>query len=156
MDKVLADANAYVYTGKVQPKLGERDATGRPLEQYLPGDALVEAVNLAIYLERPLLLKGEPGSGKTRLAQAVAYELGLPYEAWYIKSTSKARDGLYTYDTIGRLRDAHLASTGQLGEAGLARINDPTSYVQWGPLGRALQNEQATVVLIEEIDQAVT
>src|SRR2546426_1555801 len=92
MDQVLANGNHYVYTGKVQPKRGERDATGRPLAQYLPSDALVEAVNLAIYLERPLLLKGEPGCGKTRLAQAVAYELDLPYEAWYIKSTSKARD----------------------------------------------------------------
>jgi MoxR-like ATPase len=150
MDKVLADANAYVYTGKVQPKPGERDATGRPLEQYLPGDALVEAVNLAIYLERPLLLKGEPGSGKTRLAQAVAYELGLPYEAWYIKSTGKARDGLYTYDAVGRLRNAQLAAV----RRDFQHADDPARYVQLGPLGRALNNVQRTVILIDEIDKA--
>ncbi len=150
MDKVLADANAYVYTGKVQPKPGERDAIGRPLEQYLPGDALVEAVNLAIYLERPLLLKGEPGSGKTRLAQAVAYKLGLPYEAWYIKSTSKARDGLYAYDTVGRLRNAQLAAV----RRDFQHADDPAKYVQLGPLGRALNNVQRTVILIDEIDKA--
>ncbi|MCA1994011.1 MAG: AAA family ATPase, partial [Coleofasciculus sp. S288] len=80
----------------MQPKLGERDGkTGQLLYSYLPSEELVEAVNLAIYLERPLLLKGEPGCGKTRLARAVAYELGLPYEAWNIKSTSRAKDGLY-------------------------------------------------------------
>src|SRR5437016_5912062 len=128
MDHVLT-RDQLKYTGKVHPNLGEKDTYGQPLYGYLPDAALIEAVNLAIYLKRPLLIKGEPGCGKTRLAHAVAYELGLPYEAWYIKSTSKARDGLYTYDTIGRLRDAHLASTGQLGKAGLARINDPTSYV---------------------------
>src|SRR6266567_4467037 len=109
MDKVLSN-NRLVYTGKVQPGQGERDADGRPLYRYLPGDPLIDDVNVAIYLERPLLLKGEPGSGKTRLAQAVAYELGLSYEAWYIKSTSKARDGLYAYDTVGRLRNAQLAA----------------------------------------------
>ncbi len=71
------------YMGKVQPKLGERDEkTGQLLYPYLPNEELVEVVNLAIYLERPILLKGEPGCGKTRLARAVAYELGLPYDAW--------------------------------------------------------------------------
>src|SRR5260221_14173376 len=82
------------YTGKVQPTDGEKDSNGQPLYPYLPDDALVEAVNLAIYLKRPLLIKGEPGCGKTRLARAVAYELGLPYESWHIKSTSRAHDGL--------------------------------------------------------------
>lgn len=153
MDHVLT-RDRLKYTGKVQPKSGEKDKYGQSLYGYLPDAALIEAVNLAIYLKRPLLIKGEPGCGKTRLAHAVAYELGLPYEAWYIKSTSKARDGLYIYDTIGRLRDAHLASTGHLRYEDLARINDPTSYVQWGPLGRAFQNDQPTVVLIDEIDKA--
>lgn len=149
MDK-LVNANQLEYTGKVQPKPGERDKHGRPLYPYLPDDTLVEAVNLAIYLERPLLLKGEPGCGKTRLAQAVTYELGLPYEAWYVKSTSKARDGLYTYDTIGRLREAQLATV----KKGIQHIDDPARYVHLGPLGCALSNEKRTVILIDEIDKA--
>lgn len=143
------------YTGKDQPTLGKRDASGQLLYPYLPYEDLVEAVNLAIYLERPLLLKGEPGCGKTRLARAVAYELGLPFEAWYIKSTSQAKDGLYTYDAVSRLRDAQLAATGRIiKDEDIPRISDPATYVQWGPLGRAFQNEQRTVVLIDEIDKA--
>lgn len=142
------------YTGSVQPEPGARDANGQPLYPYLPDEALVEAVNLAIYLKRPLLLKGEPGCGKTRLARAVSHELGLPYEAWHVKSTSRAQDGLYTYDTIGRLRDAQLMATGSLKRDATTRIADPASYVQWGPLGRAFLNKQRTVVLIDEIDKA--
>ncbi|HEY1348479.1 MAG TPA: MoxR family ATPase [Ktedonobacteraceae bacterium] len=150
MDDVLRHGQR-VYAGKVQPAKGERDADGYPLYGYLPSVPLVEAVNLAIYLKRPLLIRGEPGSGKTRLAHAVAYELGLPYEAWQIKSTSRARDGLYTYDTLGRLRDAQLAAAGQ---HPAAHVSDPGSYVRWGPLGRAFQNDRRTVVLIDEIDKA--
>lgn len=111
-------------------------------------------MNLAIYLERPLLLKGEPGSGKTRLARAVAYELDLPYEAWSIKSTSRARGGLYTYDAVGRLRDAQLAAAGRLSDEKIEDIDKPTTYVRWEALGRAFQNEQRSVVLIDEIDKA--
>src|SRR6266480_4901683 len=111
------------YTGKVQPKPGEEDASGHMLYPYLPDEALLEAVDLAIYLKRPLLIKGEPGSGKTRLAHAVAYELGLPYESWHVKSTSRARDGLYTYDTVGRLRDANLAAAGLLKGKDALRID---------------------------------
>jgi MoxR-like ATPase len=143
------------YTGKVQPKLGERDEkTGQLLYPYLPNEELVEVVNLAIYLERPLLLKGEPGCGKTRLARAVAYELGLPYEAWNIKSTSRAKDGLYTYDAVGRLRDAQLAAAGRLSDEKIQEIDEPYTYVRWGVLGQAFHNEQRTVVLIDEIDKA--
>ena len=143
------------YKGKAQPKLGERDEkTGQLLYPYLPSEELVEVVNLAIYLERPLLLKGEPGCGKTRLARAVAYELGLPYEAWNIKSTIRAKDGLYTYDAVGRLRDAQLAAAGRLSDEKIQEIDEPYTYVRWGALGRAFQNEQRTVVLIDEIDKA--
>lgn len=143
------------YTGKVQPQHGERDTNGQLLYPYLPNDDLVEAVNLAIYLERPLLLKGEPGCGKTRLARAVAYELGLPFEAWYIKSTSRAKDGLYTYDAVSRLRDAQLVAAGRvIKDEDIPRISDPATYVKWGPLGRGFQNDQRTVVLIDEIDKA--
>ena len=142
------------YTGTVQPKPGETDKSGRSLYPYLPNDELVEAVNLTIQLERPLLLKGEPGCGKTRLAYAVAYELGLPFETWYIKSTSRARDGLYTYDTVGRLRDAQLVAGSMIKEEDLPRISNPATYVKWGAIGRAFQNEQRTVILIDEIDKA--
>jgi MoxR-like ATPase len=142
------------YTGKVQPRLQERRAKGQLLYPYLPNPELVEAVNLAIYLQRPLLLKGEPGCGKTQLAIAVAYELGLCLETWYVKSTSRARDGLYTYDAVGRLRDAQLAASNRLTQEQIQRIDDPTTYVRWGPLGRAFQQEQRTVVLIDEIDKA--
>lgn len=147
--------NPLKYTGEVQPKPGEMDATGQPLYPYLPNEELIEAVNLAIQLERPLLLKGEPGCGKTKLARAVAYELGLPFKAWYIKSTSRARDGLYIYDAVARLRDAQLAAAGRITkDEDVARISDPTTYVKWGPLGEAFQNEYRTVVLIDEIDKA--
>jgi MoxR-like ATPase len=84
----------------------------------------------------------------------VAYELGLPYEAWNIKSTSRAKDGLYTYDAVGRLRDAQLAAAGRLSDEKIQEIDEPYTYVRWGALGRAFQNEQRTVVLIDEIDKA--
>ncbi len=147
--------NELEYTGKIQPQWGERDTNGQLLYPYLPYEELIEAVNLAIYLQRPLLLKGEPGCGKTRLAGAVAYELGLPMEAWYIKSTTQAKDGLYSYDAVSRLRDAQLAAAGRIiKDEDIPRINNPATYVQWKPLGRAFQNSQRTVVLIDEIDKA--
>ena len=143
------------YTGKIQPEPGERDDNGQLLYPYLPSSELVEAVNLAIYLERPLLLKGEPGCGKTRLAGAVAYELGLPFEAWYVKSSNRAGDGLYTYDAVGRLRDAQLAAVGRITkDEDIQRISAPATYIRWGHIGRAFQNKQQTVVLIDEIDKA--
>jgi MoxR-like ATPase len=143
------------YTGKKQPQAGETDPiTGQLLMPYLPSDELVEAVELAIFLERSLLLKGEPGCGKTRLARAVAYELGLPFETWYVKSTSRARDGLYTYDALGRLRDAQFAANHMISETELDRINQISAYIKWEALGRAFQNAQRTIVLIDEIDKA--
>ena len=138
-----------IYTGKVQPEPRETDPqTGQRYLPYLPDPELVQVVNWAIKLKRPLLLKGEPGCGKTQLAQAVAYELKLPFEAWYIKSTSSAQDGLYTYDNVARLRDAQLAALKQLPD------EPEEKYVKWGALGRAFQNEQRTIVLIDEIDKA--
>jgi MoxR-like ATPase len=141
------------YRGEKQPEVGEHDEKGHVLYPYLPDTEMIEAVNLAIYLKRPLLIKGEPGCGKTRLAHAVAYELGLPYEAWHIKSTSRARDGLYIYDTVGRLRDAQLAAL-KYAKENTEVSHDPISYVKWGPLGRAFNNKQRTVILIDEIDKA--
>jgi MoxR-like ATPase len=141
------------FTGQVQPQPGEI-YKGRPIYPYLPSRELVNAVNLAIYLERPLFLRGEPGCGKTQLALAVAYKLGLDFETWYVKSTSRAKDGLYIYDAVGRLRDAQLAASGVLTPDNKQRFEDPTSYIYLGPLGRAFENENPTVVLIDEIDKA--
>src|SRR5438270_6252499 len=129
MDEVLASTQLS-YTGKIQSGPAAFGTSHQSLSPYLPDDDLIEVVNLTIYLQRPLLIKGEPGCGKTRLARAVAYELSLPYEAWHIKSTSRARDGLYTYDTVGRLRDAQLAASGHLKDEDMSRIENPDSYVR--------------------------
>jgi MoxR-like ATPase len=126
-------------------------------EPYLPDDKLVEAVNLAITLGRPLLLQGEPGCGKTRLAYAVAYALGLPLETSYIKSTSRAQDLLYTYDAINRLYDAQLGADGPRTKEGKPRSQDIGNYIRLNPLGRAIARAQygrRSVVLIDEIDKA--
>jgi len=138
------------YTGKVQPKPEDYGKDG--LYPYLPSDELVDAVNLTVFLgKRPLLIKGDPGSGKTRLAQAVAYELELPYYEWYIKSTSRARDGLYTYDAVRRLHDAQLA---RLDESQQSQVDNPWNYIKLGPLGKAFQEEKRAVILIDEVDKA--
>lgn len=141
------------YTGTKHPRLGAQDEKGRLRTPYLPDSELIKAVNVAIFLERPLLLKGDPGCGKTQLARAVKYELELPLEEWYVKSTSRARDGLYTYDAVGRLRDAQLANQNVDPEA-VTRVKDPKQYVRMGPIGRAFENPQRTIVLIDEIDKA--
>lgn len=114
----------------------------------MPDPKLKEAVDLAIALGRPLLLQGEPGCGKTRLAYAVAYALGLPLETSYIKSTSRAQDLLYTYDAVNRLYDAQI---------GAEQSKDVQHYIRLGPLGRAIaraQHGRRSVVLIDEIDKA--
>lgn len=130
--------------------VAEKDPSFREIERepYLPDETLVEAVNLAIALGRPLLLQGEPGCGKTRLAYAVAYVLGLPLEVCPIKSTSKAQDLLYMYDAVNRLYDSQLNDE---------RCRDVRNYIYFGPLGRAIiraQYGRRSVVLIDEIDKA--
>lgn len=145
------------YTGAKQPKPYERDQNGKPIYPYISNKELVEAVNLAIYLERPLLLKGEPGCGKTKLAKAVAYELGLPYYTWNVKSSSRAKDGLYTYDAVKRLLDAQLAGSNHSKEkeTAIGRLDTPNlHYVKLGALGKAFCSKKKTVVLIDEIDKA--
>ena len=112
---------------------------------YIASSPLVDAVNCAIALERPLLLKGEPGTGKTVLAQHVAEGLGMPMLSWHIKSTSKAADGLYVYDTVQRLNDSRF---------GGADVSDISHYIKLGPLGSAFDAQQRHVLLIDEIDKA--
>ncbi|WP_429238542.1 AAA family ATPase [Aeromonas veronii] len=113
--------------------------------QYLASDALKMAVNAAITLEKPLLIKGEPGTGKTVLAEAVADHLGTDLIAWHIKSTTKAQQGLYEYDAVARLRDS------QLGDP---RVADISHYIRKGKLWQAFSAEQRPVLLIDEIDKA--
>lgn len=114
-------------------------------DDYIASDDLRAAVNIAIALEKPLLIKGEPGTGKTRLAEAIAAGLGLPLIPWHIKSTTKAHEGLYVYDTVERLNDARF---------GGADISDVGRYIKWGPLGRAFRSDERVVVLVDEIDKA--
>ncbi len=112
---------------------------------YIASGPLVDAVNCAIALERPLLLKGEPGTGKTVLARHVAEGLGMPLIQWHIKSTSKAAEGLYVYDTVQRLNDS------RFGGGDVANIE---RYIKHGPLGRAFAETERHVLLIDEIDKA--
>ncbi len=112
---------------------------------YIASRSLEDAVNCALALERPLLVKGEPGTGKTLLAHHVAEGLGMPMDSWHIKSTSKAEDGLYVYDTIQRLNDARF---------GDGDVKDIRSYIRLGPLGRVFSSEKRQVLLIDEVDKA--
>jgi MoxR-like ATPase len=149
----VTQENPLIYTGKKQPAPGQPDTTGRPLLPYLPGPGLREAVNLAIYLNRPLLLRGEPGCGKSTLARAVAFELGLPVYAWHVRSTSRAADGLYTYDAIARLRAVQLATAQPKNQDAQEAIKID-NYIQFGALGHAFKEKGRSVVLIDEIDKA--
>jgi MoxR-like ATPase len=121
-------------------------------EPYIASKALITAVNLAIALRRPLLLEGDPGCGKTCLAKAVAFELGLPYFRWNVQSISKAKDGLYTYDALARLYDVQLQSGGQETQRDPGNANE---YKKSGALGKAFEIKDCrSVVLIDEVDKA--
>src|SRR5690348_16029525 len=150
MATVAARADAAAKT-----RSGSSDRTGRlytigPMrfkgsEAYVSTDDLTLAVNAAITLERPLLVKGEPGTGKTMLAVEVARALGLPLLEWHIKSTTKAQQGLYEYDAVSRLRDS------QLGDQ---RVHDIHNYIVKGMLWQAFTADTPVVLLIDEIDKA--
>ncbi len=114
-------------------------------DRYLTNEGLEAAVNCALLLERPLLVKGEPGTGKTLLAEAVAEGLGLPLLTWHVKSTTRAQDGLYVYDTVQRLYDSRF---------GDGDVKDIRRYIKLGPLGQAFKSEHRVVLLIDEVDKA--
>ncbi|HSG88889.1 MAG TPA: MoxR family ATPase [Pseudomonadales bacterium] len=114
-------------------------------DSYIVTDELSLAVDAAVKLERPLLIKGEPGTGKTLLAEEVARAMGMPLITWHIKSTTKAQQGLYEYDAVSRLRDS------QLGDE---RVHDIRNYIKKGKLWDAFTSEQRSVLLIDEIDKA--
>ena len=114
-------------------------------ERYVATEDLQMAVNAAATLERPLLIKGEPGTGKTMLAEEVAQALDMPLISWHIKSTTKAQQGLYEYDAVSRLRDS------QLGDD---RVHDINNYIKRGKLWEAFTAEHKTVLLIDEVDKA--
>lgn len=114
-------------------------------ERYIVSPELRDAVNVAAALEKPLLVRGEPGTGKTVLAEAIAESLVMELITWNIKSTTQAQDGLYLYDTVQRLNDARF---------GDRDISDVRHYIKFGPLGRSFLSDQRVVLLIDEIDKA--
>jgi MoxR-like ATPase len=113
-------------------------------DTYVADPGLLASVNAAMRLERPLLVKGEPGTGKTLLASAIAESLGMPLVTWHVKSTSKAVDGLYTYDVVQRLNDSRF---------GDGSVSDIGAYIKMGPVGRAFEGDERCVLLIDEIDK---
>ncbi len=141
---------SFIYTGQKTSVPVKTDK--RNIEPYLPDQGLIKAVNLAILLDRPLLIMGEPGCGKTKLAEAVAFELYEKemddnYFEWHIKSTSKARDGLYRYNTLKKFHDSQFSKD---------KINE-SEYIEVGQFGQALQKstlEKPAILLIDEIDKA--
>lgn len=114
-------------------------------KRYVATDDLQMAVNAAATLERPLLIKGEPGTGKTMLAEEVAEALGMPLISWHIKSTTKAQQGLYEYDAVSRLRDSQLGGD---------KVHDIANYIKRGKLWEAFTADQRVVLLIDEVDKA--
>ncbi len=117
----------------------------RGTSRYIVSDALRDAVNVSVALGRPLLVRGEPGTGKTVLAENVAEALSMPLVRWFVKSTTKAADGLYVYDTVQRLHDSRF---------GDRDVGDIRQYIRFGPLGEAFRAGERVVLLIDEVDKA--
>lgn len=118
-------------------------------DQYVATDDLKLAVNASMTLQRPLLIKGEPGTGKTMLAEEVAAALGMPLLQWHVKSTTKAQQGLYEYDAVSRLRDSQLGD-----QESSNRVHDIRNYIVKGVLWQAFEADEPVVLLIDEIDKA--
>ena len=134
-----------MYAGSDQNEDPSVTAKFEGTERYVATDDLMVAVNAAVTLARPLLVKGEPGTGKTQLAEEIAAALGKPLHRWHIKSTTKAQHGLYEYDAVSRLRDS------QLGEA---KVHDVANYIVKGRMWEAFDSQSQAVLLIDEIDKA--
>ena len=134
-----------MYAGSDQNEDPSVTAKFEGTERYVATDDLMVAVNAAVTLARPLLVKGEPGTGKTQLAEEIAAALGKPLHRWHIKSTTKAQHGLYEYDAVSRLRDS------QLGEA---KVHDIANYIVKGRMWEAFDSDVQAVLLIDEIDKA--
>lgn len=165
----MTEPQRLTFTGNLdrRPQDAHADSPKQP-EPYVVSPEMQKAVNLAIYLRRPLLLEGDAGCGKTRLASAVAYELGLPLYRWDVRSSTKAQDGLYEYDAILRLHDVEVQKIHPLlpvpDEKAASEANtiseyrnpgDPRHYRKFGPLGQAFRlRDRPAVVLIDEIDKA--
>lgn len=164
----MTAAQRLTFAGNptLRPAQAHKDSPAKP-EPYVASDALKKAVNLAIFLRRPLLLEGDAGCGKTRLASAIAYELGLPLYRWDVRSSTRAQDGLYEYDAILRLHDVEVqksqgsqppvVSQGGDDQQPPKRRDpgDPRDYRKFGPLGKAFRVQDCpAVVLIDEIDKA--
>lgn len=163
-----------IPTDKEQPPIGTQDRSNRKYYPYLPSEQLVKAVNLAIALKRPLLLEGEPGCGKTQLANMLVYQLTQnnpatdeqgqvwwPFFIWNVKSSSRAENGLYTFDAVARLRDAQMAGIRGSAVARIAqkKVGNASNYLKLGALGDAIKNSECedskrAVLLIDEIDKA--
>jgi MoxR-like ATPase len=157
-----------------QPTISTQDRSNRKYYPYLPSEQLVKAVNLAIALQRPLLLEGEPGCGKTQLASALVYQLTQnnpatdehgkiwwPFFTWNVKSSSRAKDGLYTFDAVARLRDAQMSGIGNslAAQAAREKVEIASNYLNFGALGDAIRNgenkdSKRAVLLIDEVDKA--
>ncbi|MEE2787592.1 MAG: MoxR family ATPase [Myxococcota bacterium] len=114
-------------------------------DDYIASVELQEAVNVALALERPLIVKGEPGTGKTLLAHSIAQALDRPLHTWHVKSTSRAQEGLYVYDAVQRLHDSRFSERD---------VGDLRQYIRFGALGQAFTDEKPSVVLIDEVDKA--
>jgi MoxR-like ATPase len=117
----------------------------RGTDSYIASDELRHSVNVSVALGRPLLVRGEPGTGKTLLAENVARALEMPLLRWHVKSTTKAKDGLYVYDTVARLHDSRFND---------GNVKDIAQYIKLGPLGQALDADHRVVLLIDEVDKA--
>ena len=141
----LRKRNALLGSPAEMAQTGARPMKFEGTAGYVATPDLTIAVNASITLERPLLVKGEPGTGKTELARQIAASLGRPLIEWHVKSTTKAAQGLYEYDAVSRLRDS------QLGDA---RVHDVRNYIRPGPLWKAFGSEDKVVLLIDEIDKA--
>lgn len=137
---------ALTYTDIIRSmNMNERKYQFESVDDYIINDDLKLTANIAISMHKPLLVKGEPGTGKTALAEAVARALDMPLITWSIKSTTKAQDGLYTYDVVRRLYDSELGNEG---------VEDIKRYIRMGKIGEAFTSDEQCVLLIDEIDKA--